>query len=56
MHVDTVAELIAELNALTAGQDQTQVLVTDVSHALGLEVRKDNSAILITNCYTQPDC
>jgi hypothetical protein len=49
MHVDTVAELIEELNNLTTGMDQTEVLVTDPTNALGLEVWVDADSIKIAN-------
>lgn len=47
MHVDTVAELIEELTNLTTGMDQTEVLVTDQTNALGLEVWVEADSIKI---------
>lgn len=56
MHVDTVAELIAELTHLTQGIDATNTLVTDHTNALGLEVWRENDSVKIASSrYSYPE-
>lgn len=47
MHVNTVSDLIAALTLLSLGRDTTEVVVSDDTHQLGLEVYLENDSIVV---------
>lgn len=52
MHVNTVSELQAALTTLSTGRDITDVVVSDSTHQLGLEIFLQNDSILILSSGT----